>query len=1033
MKYLKPTLKYLSFLLIGLFIALALTPYVFKDKILQYLRDDINASLRAKVSFGEIDLTIIKSFPDLRISIDSLSVVGIDDFEDIVLYRADRTALDIHLPSLFGKNMVPRINAITLDHPEINIVTLDSIRSNYRIVDDSDDSEEGKYTLQLKHYELNQAKITYQDNTMPFFMMLDSLNHSGSGDFTQDIFELKTKSTAKRLYVKYDGTAYVNNVTIDLDANIEMNLPEMKFTLSDNILKFNELNMTADGFLQLGDEDIMTDFKFKTASEDFKSFLSIVPNAYTKDFAQVKTSGKAAIQGQISGIYNADKALMPIFDIQINIDNGAFQYPALPQDIKQLYADLHIKTTRPDYKDLFVNIPQFRMLIGNEPISGNLIASNLTGNQQVKGALKGTLNLSQLAQAFPIQDLDMMKGTLNCDIAFDAKMSDINAERYDAITFSGTASAKDVHVKMKDKPAIKIGQVSATASPAKISFVSPDMELGKSDMNIAAEIKNPLAFFSTEKNMKIDVKATSKFLDLDEWMDSSQEEVQGNSELGAVAVDEDLLRNSDMELNLQFNRVKMNGYELKPLNMNASVAANAMHVRNFDTSIEGSDIHLTGNVVNAYDYLMKGGILDGQLNLSSRKLNLNTFMTDSPSTTNETPLSVIPVPERVRVQMRATVGEIQYTNLVLKEAAGDLEVNNKEVVLHDFDTKILGGSFGLQGYYSTVDITKPEYSLKLDMKKIKYSDAFNSFNLFQKVAPIAQYLDGFFNTSLVIKGVLGQDMMPLLNTVDASGLIETLNGTIKGIDPLGQLSSLLGIKELSNIDLVNTRNWFEIANGFVEIKEFTKHIKGIDMTMSGRHGINQDMDYKINLVIPRELLQGNKITGAAESGLKMLEKEASKLGVNLDQGPNIYLDVIMTGNLKSPKFKITPKSGQGKSMQNELKDKGQETLDKMKDTIQKEIEKQKEILKDTITKRLNQEADKAKSKIEEASQKALDSLKNKAKSAAEAKLDSIAKGVISDSLKQKTKDVIEKGVQEEIDKIKDKLKDFNPFKNKKKN
>ncbi|HRO74453.1 MAG TPA: hypothetical protein PK611_12315, partial [Saprospiraceae bacterium] len=89
-------------------------------------------------------------------------------------------------------------------------------------------------------------------------------------------------------------------------------------------------------------------------------------------------------------------------------------------------------------------------------------------------------------------------------------------------------------------------------------------------------------------------------------------------------------------------------------------------------------------------------------------------------------------------------------------------------------------------------------------------------------------------------------------------------------------------------------------------------------------------------------------------------------------------------------------------------------------------------LKDTITKRANQEIDKVKSKVEAAGQKAIDSLKSKAQKEVVSKIDSLGKGIVNDSLKQKAKDIIEKGAGDEINKIKDKLKDFNPFKNKKK-
>ena len=60
--------------------------------------------------------------------------------------------------------------------------------------------------------------------------------------------------------------------------------------------------------------------------------------------------------------------------------------------------------------------------------------------------------------------------------------------------------------------------------------------------------------------------------------------------------------------------------------------------------------------------------------------------------------------------------------------------------------------------------------------------------MLKRAAPIAAYVDGFFNTTLVMKGKLGAEMTPELSSIDASGFLETLNGNIKGFKPFVDLS-----------------------------------------------------------------------------------------------------------------------------------------------------------------------------------------------------------------------------------------------------
>ena len=1029
MTVLKKILRYVLYIFVALFIAALILPYIFKGKLITFLKEDINKSLLATVDFHDASLSFIKSFPDVMVSIDSLSVIGQDQFDGIVLYKADKTSIDISLSSLFGDNMVPKINDVELIRPEINIVAIDETTANYLISKDTTTSESSPFKLQLDHYSVENGKISYQDNMMDLFMVMQNISHEGSGDFTQDIFDLRTTTHIDSMTVKFEGTKYISNALIDLKADFNMNFPENKYTLRDNKLTFNSLDLTADGFAQLNGDDIVTDFTFKTASEEFKSFLSIIPNAFTADFKDVQTKGKASVQGLIKGVYNGVTGSMPGFDVKINVADGYFKYPTLPQSVSDIFADINIKATRPDYKDMNVNIPNFKMKLGGDPISGKILASNLTGDQNVEGFVKGTLNLKNIIASFPMQGVQELSGILKCDLDFKAKMSDVNNENYTAIKFAGGADASNIVYRSEGMPKVMINKATATASPRSISFDATGMQLGKSDLNLKTDISNPLAMFSTEKSMNINIAGNSQFFDLNEWMAEPSAATQ-SQEMAPMEVNEDLLKNTNVTMVLSAKKALYDTYTLNNVKLDTKIAANAMDIKNMSGDLDGNDFAISGAVLNAYDYMFNNGTIDGKINLTSNKFDANKFLTEPPAQQSAEPLVVIPVPENVRMSIHTEIKDLTYTNMNLKDFKGDLEVLNQEVALRNVETQTLGGKINMEGIYNTKNINSPDFSVKLDLSKIKFAEAFKQIETFKKIAPIAAYIDGLFNTTLVMKGKLGSQMMPDLNSLDASGFIETLSGSIKGVNPIGKMADKLGIASLKEVNLTNTKNWFEIVKGFFELKPFNKNIGGVDMLISGKHGFGKDMDYNFDLTIPRELMKKNKVGAAADAGLSLLEKEAAKYGVNIDQGPNIFLDVKMTGSFTSPKFSITPKTSKGSSAGNAVQDKVNETVTNIKDSINNELKKKQAELKDTITNRAKEEMEKAKTKAQDAANKTLDSLKNKAKVVVSNKIDSLAKGAVSDSLKQKAKDVINKNAGEEVDKIKDKLKDFNPFKKK---
>jgi hypothetical protein len=610
-------------------------------------------------------------------------------------------------------------------------------------------------------------------------------------------------------------------------------------------------------------------------------------------------------------------------------------------------------------------------------------------------------------------------------------MSDVNAENYSAIGFKGFAQANDIYYKSKGMPVIKITKANAKAMPAELSMVAENMSLGKSDLNFTGSVKNPLAIFSTQKSISIHLKGQSNLFDLNEWMPKADNSpVTSDKEHAKVMVPNDIIKNTNLFLNLDAKKVQLHEYTINNLRMDGAVAANAIDIRNFSSSLDGSDFRLKGTLVNAYNYFVNNGILDGTLEFSSDKFNANSFINNETSKKSTQPISVIAVPERVRITIKTDIKELQYTNLNLRNFKGNLEIKDQEVAIKDMETNTLGGKISLEGLYNTVDIKKPDFSIKLDLSKIKFAEAIAKIDLLKKAAPIAAYIEGFFNTTLVMKGKLGDQMTPDLSSLDMSGFIETLSGSIKGYNPMAVLSEKLGLDILKEIDLQNTKNWFEIVKGFVELKEYNKNIKGVDMTISGKHGFGQNMDYKIALAIPREMMKKNKITAAGEAGLTMLEKEASKLGININQGPNIFLDVFMTGKFKSPVFRIVPKTGKGNNIGNAFENKADEIITSVKDSINKELKKKEAELKDTISKRANEELEKIKSKAEAAADKALDSIRSKAKDVLTDKIDSITKGTAVDSLKKKAQEILDNKAKSEVDKIKEKLKDFDPFKKK---
>jgi hypothetical protein len=107
-------------------------------------------------------------------------------------------------------------------------------------------------------------------------MVIDSINHEGTGDFAASKLDLVTKSTAK-ITLDMDKVNYMQNVPVTLDAILGIDLEKSKYTFKKNKALINQLPLEFDGFIQLVDAGQEYDLKFKTPTSSFKNFLGIIP------------------------------------------------------------------------------------------------------------------------------------------------------------------------------------------------------------------------------------------------------------------------------------------------------------------------------------------------------------------------------------------------------------------------------------------------------------------------------------------------------------------------------------------------------------------------------------------------------------------------------------------------------------------------------------------------------------------------------------------------------------------------------------
>ena len=445
----KKKIKILGIIVLVFIIALISLPFLFKGTIQEKVRYLINEHVNAKVDFADIDISLFRSFPSASVEIDELSVINYAPFEGDTLVYAKKIALDMSIGELFKGSSDPiSLKKIIIDEANIAVKTDSLGNTNYDIAKKDSDSpspettteeESGSFTFALDHYEINNSKLLFKDDVGKIEMLISEVNHKGIGTLSGDKVILNTESSSKVSF-SLDGTKYLNKNSLKLDAMLDLDLKNQRFAFKENKAMINQLPLEFVGFVQLAEKYTEVDLSFKTPSSDFKNFLALIPEAYSKSLDGVKTTGNFSVDGIIKG--KVDDNHIPKMDIKMASDNASFKYPSLPKGVENITIDAQIKNETGLLDDTCVNLGKLNFRIDQDTFSANGKVLNLTKNMIVDMTVNGTLNLANLNQAYPLELEQKLSGIFKANVTTHFDMKSLENEQYQNVKNSGTAGAR---------------------------------------------------------------------------------------------------------------------------------------------------------------------------------------------------------------------------------------------------------------------------------------------------------------------------------------------------------------------------------------------------------------------------------------------------------------------------------------------------------------------------------------------------------------------------------------------------------------
>ncbi len=588
---------------VGIFVALIivsaiLLPVIFKKQIVEAVKTEINKSVNAKVDFADYHLSLFRNFPDFTLSLDKLTIAGIEAFEGDTLAAVDKLRVSVGLFSVI-KGEQYKINSILLNSPRVHLIVQKGGKANWDIMKPSADTtaaepeEPSTFRLAIDKFTITNGIIIYDDEEANMHAKAISLNHTLKGDLTVDFTSLETETSVDTLSFSYGGISYLKKASFELLADLDADLKNTKFTFKENELRLNNLFLGFDGWVAMPDENIDMDIKFNTRKTDFSNILSLIPAVYMKDFDKIETKGSLALDGFAKGTFS-EKSI-PAFALNLLVENAMFKYQDLPKSVTNI--NLNVKVSNKDGKmdHTIIDVKKLHFEMGSNLVDIVMHVITPVSDPNLNGVVKAKINLGEVKDFYPLEQGDQINGKLSADVSLKGKLSSIEKEKYEEFQAKGEISIAGMTYKSKDiKQSVVINNLKLLFSPQFIELSVCDLKIGRSDIKARGRLDNLLSYIFKDELLRGSFESNSRLLDINEFMsEETTPAAENKAEESSLSVIE-IPANIDFSLQSSFSRVLYDRMDMTNVIGKIKVTNRKLSIENLKMNVLDGSLAVSG-------------------------------------------------------------------------------------------------------------------------------------------------------------------------------------------------------------------------------------------------------------------------------------------------------------------------------------------------------------------------------------------------------------------------------------------------------
>lgn len=828
------------------------TPLLLRGKIGDIVKREANAMLAARLDFEKLDISLLRNFPNASLNLKGLTLVGTDRFEGDTIVAARRITVVVNLMSLVGDEGF-EVRKIVLASPALHAHKLADGAVNWDVMKPSEpadttaaeESAPSSFRLSVRDFRLTDAVIRYEDDSTGMELRTAPLSLRLSGDMSAESTQLDLDLLAGGVDFTQGGVPLLHDAELALDAEIDADLAEGRFTFSRNTLRLNAIEMRLDGWVQQVGDALAMDVSAGCSEVRFKDLLSLIPAFYKHEFRSLAASGELSMElwarGQMHG------AQLPAFELKTEVHNGSFQYSSLPKAVTDINIAAKVSNAGGELDKTEVEISEFGLKMAGNSLSATGYATNLMSDPTFRATLSGRVDLGTIREVYPLEKGIDLAGRIAASMKLAGRMSDVESGRYERISASGSLVVEQLGLHVPQLPEVFIRRAAATISPQAMTLGEFGVTVGGSDLSATGQLTGYLGYLMRGEQLAGRLYVKSDLLDLNEIRAAvpADAEAEKPAEEVAAAPAQAIVvpKNLNLSLNAELKKVLFEKMVITDIAGEMSVAGGTLSLDRLGLQLFGGKASASGRYSTAADPAHPTLSLAASIAKASFPRTFEEI---------EAVRQLAPIFEKasgdysLSIDMRTTLDAAMSPDLMSLTAQGELSSENVSVE-------------GVEAFDKLADLLKNDKLRRIEARDLKIRFSIKDGRVTTEPFDLKM---GDVN----------------VNMSGTTGLDRTIDYTAKVTLPAG----VGGVLGAVNVGIGGTFTSPKITLGVQEtVEQVVSNVvsEQIDNLTGGRGGLLSD-DTQTRAAALREEAQraGEKLVEAAETQRQKLVDAAAKKG-----------------------------------------------------------------------------------------------------------------------------------------------------------